>query len=397
MLELQETQLDQITERFYRILRGEKPTLIPLPSDAPENEYSQVVSYINRFIEEYNEFAEFMYSLSRGELEYTPPIGKMRVLQSFKSLQASLRHLTWKTQQIAGGDFSQRVDFMGDFSVAFNSMTQQLEQAFADLERANQELAEKNQNITDSIRYAQRIQQAILPTPEAMQQAFGENVFILYYPLNIVSGDFYWLAQAQEDILIAAVDCTGHGVSGAFLSMIGHTLLNKIVLEDKIIAPAQILEQLHIGVRSALQQETGETRDGMDVCLCRIHGDSGEQKRVTFAGAKRPLYYVSQQELQQIKGDRKSIGGQQKEEKRTFTNHEISLLPGDMLYLSSDGFADQPNPEGKTFGSKQLKILLNEVASHPVVEQERLILAKLHGHQQDKPQRDDMTLLGIRL
>lgn len=394
MLELQESQLDTITEAFYRILRGEKTAPISLPSDLPENGFTQLVSYINRFIQEYNEFAEFMYSLSRGDLEYTPPPGKLRVLQSFKSLQSSLRHLTWKTQQIAAGDFTQRVDFMGDFSTAFNSMTQQLEQAFVDLERANHDLVDKNKQITDSIRYAQRIQQAILPTPDAWHQAFDDQVFVIYLPQSIVSGDFYWLAHAQEDILVAAVDCTGHGVSGAFLSMIGHTLLNKIVLEDQIFDPAQILGHLHNGVRTALQQETGDTRDGMDVCLCRIYAD---RQHVTFAGANRPLYYISQQQFEEIKGDRKSIGGRQKEEQRTFTNHGITLSPGDTLYLSSDGLADQPNPEGKKLGSKKLKILLSEVAPLPIAEQERCIRAHIQAYQQNEPQRDDIMLLGLRI
>lgn len=394
MLELQESQLDTITETFYRILRGEKTALISLPSESPENEYTQLVSYINRFIQEYNEFAEFMYSLSRGDLEYNPPQGKMRVLQSFKSLQSSLRHLTWKTQQIADGDFTQRVDFMGDFSTAFNSMTQQLEQAFVDLERANQELEDKNQQITDSIRYAQRIQQAILPTPDAWQQAFDNQAFVIYLPQSIVSGDFYWMARTQEEILVAAVDCTGHGVSGGFLSMIGHTLLNKIVLEDKILDPAKILEHLHMGVRTSLQQETGDTRDGMDVCLCRI---SANRQHVTFAGANRPLYYIAQQQFEEIKGDRKSIGGRQKEEHRTFTNHSVALSLGDTLYLSSDGFADQPNPEGKKFGSKKLKALLSEVAPLSIAEQERSIRANLQAYQQNEAQRDDIMLLGLRI
>lgn len=394
MLELQESQLDTITEAFYRILRGEKTAPIPLSSDAPENEFTQLVTYINRFIKEYNEFAEFMYSLSRGDLEYTPPPGKLRVLQSFKSLQSSLRHLTWKTQQIAAGDFTQRVDFMGDFSAAFNSMTQQLEQAFVDLERANHELADKNQQITDSIRYAQRIQQAILPTTDAWHQAFDKQAFVIYLPQSIVSGDFYWLAHAQEEILVAAVDCTGHGVSGAFLSMIGHTLLNKIVLEDHILDPAQILEHLHSGVRTALQQETGDTRDGMDVCLCRIYAD---RQHATFAGASRPLYYVTQQQFQEIKGNRKSIGGIQKEAQRTFTNHDIALAPGDTLYLSSDGLADQPDPNGKKLGSKQLKALLSEVAPLSITEQERSIRSHLQAHQQNEPQRDDILLMGLRI
>lgn len=394
MLEGQGHELDRITEVVYRILKGKKASPIQLAADYPENEYAQLVSYVNRFVKEYDEFAEFMYSLSRGELDYDPPAGKMRVLQSFKSLQASLRHLTWKTQQIANGDFNQRVDFMGDFSAAFNSMTQQLEQAFTDLKHANADLAEKNQHITASIIYAQRIQQAILPSQELLQRTLGDEHFVVFRPLNIVSGDFYWLARAQDDVLIAAIDCTGHGVPGAFLSMIGHTLLNKIVVEDQVVSPARILEHLHLGIRTALQQETGDTRDGMDVCLCRIHAD---KQRVTFAGAKRPFYHVSEQQLIETKGDPKSIGGRQKEDRRTFTDQELKVSSGDMLYLCTDGLADQANPDGKKFGSKQFKSLLAEVAPKPTTDQQKQITAQLQDHQLHEPQRDDITVLGVRL
>jgi phosphoserine phosphatase RsbU/P len=394
MLEIPEARLDAITEVLYRILRGEIPAPLSLPPDHPENELAQVVSYMNQFIREYTELADFMYALSRGELDYSPPKGKMRALQSFKNLQANLRHLTWKTQQIAAGDFSQQVDFMGDFSAAFNSMTRQLQQAFADLEHANAELAQKNQQITDSIRYAQRIQQAILPTPEVMRQTFAGQYFVLYHPRDIVSGDFYWLAQAHDEVLLAVADCTGHGVSGAFLSMIGYTLLNKIVRENRLTDPAQILYNLHLGVRAALQQESGNTRDGMEVGICRVH--PGRQ-RVTFAGARRPLYYITHQKFHEIKGDRKAIGGRQREPQRAFTNHEIPLAPGDMLYLCTDGLADQPAPDGKKLGSRQVKTLLAEVALQAVTEQQRTIAARLQTHQQHEPQRDDITILGVRV
>ncbi|KOR32198.1 hypothetical protein TI05_08795 [Achromatium sp. WMS3] len=393
MLKLKESQLDKVTEVFYRVLNGKKTSPIKLLPDTPNNEYAQMVSYINRFITEYNAFAEFMYSLSRGELDYTPPAGRMQVLQSFKSLQGSLRHLTWKTQQIADGDFSQRVDFMGDFSVAFNSMTKQLEQAFTELEHANNELKEKNREITDNIHYAQNIQRAMLPTAEIIHQTFGDSIFIIYNPHSIVSGDFYWLARTQGEILIAVADCTGHGVSGAFLTMIGNTLLNKIVIEDQCMNPAEILGQLHLGVRKQLQQESGEIKDGMDVGLCRINI---KQHKVTFAGANRPLYHVSKQQLQQIKGDRKSIGGRQKEAQRVFTNQEFTFESGDTIYLSSDGMADQPNPARKTFGTKQLKTLLSEVASYPAAEQEQRIRNHFLTWKDNTPQRDDITLLGIQ-
>ncbi|MCP4625556.1 MAG: DUF3365 domain-containing protein [bacterium] len=261
------------------------------------------------------------------------------------------------------------------------------------LEEKNLRIEESNQQILSSIRYAERIQSAMLPATEEMNKNL-QGHFLVHRPKDIVSGDFYWMTHVQDETLIAAVDCTGHGVSGAFLSMIGHTLLNKIVIEDQIVDPAQILEHLHTGVRAALQQETGVTRDGMDVCLCRIHAGG---QRVTFAGAKRPLYYVSQQQFEEIKGDRKSIGGRQKEERRTFTNHDVLLQPGDILYLCSDGVVDQPNPDGTRFGSKQFKMLLSEVASLPVEEQERHIHARLEEYQQNEPQRDDIVILGVRI
>ncbi|MCK5720377.1 MAG: SpoIIE family protein phosphatase [Thiomargarita sp.] len=390
MLEVNEEYFDKITETFYLLLRGERPSVIELPKDYPDNELKQVVSYINKFIVEFNINTEFMYSLSRGELDYDPPKSKMLGVQSFKNLQASLRHLTWKTQQIANGDFTQRVDFIGDFSEAFNTMTQQLEQAFTDIENANAELALKNKQITSSIRYAQRIQLAILPSKSKLDQTLG-NYFIIYYPKDIVSGDFYWLTQVEDKIFLAVVDCTGHGVPGAFLSMIANTLLTKIVNEHQIFDPAKILEQLHIGIRTVLQQETSEAREGMDVCLCQI-----DKTIVKFAGANRPLFHCSQKELTQIKGDRKSIGGLQKEEQRIFTSHEISVQTGDTLYLSTDGMVDQQNPIGKKFGSKQLKLVLQDIASKTVDEQKEILLTKFLDHKQQESQRDDVTLMGIQ-
>ena len=140
MLEVREEDIDRITELFYRVLKGEIPQPLTLPKDYPENEVKQVVEYANRFVADYQALAAAMAALSRGELDLSVPTGKMHVLQSFKNLHANLRHLTWKTQQIAGGDLSQQVDFMGDFSKSFNTMTRQLQEAFAKIENQNQAL-----------------------------------------------------------------------------------------------------------------------------------------------------------------------------------------------------------------------------------------------------------------
>ena len=153
MLNVKEEDIDKITEAFYLILKGKKPTPIELPEDYPDNEIKQAVSYINKFINEYNSATDSIHTLSKGELNLEPPKGKMLILQTIKHLHASLRHLTWTTQQIAKGDFSHEVDFMGDFSAAFNSMTQQLKDAFTERKKTN-EILQKRINELDDARLA---------------------------------------------------------------------------------------------------------------------------------------------------------------------------------------------------------------------------------------------------
>ncbi len=168
MLNVREEHIDRITEVFHLILNGRIPKLIELPEDYPENEVKQVVKYVNKFIVEYRAFADILSTLSKGELDFDPPRSKMHILQSFKNLHANLRHLTWKTQQIASGDFTQKVDFVGDFSKAFNSMTQQLQSAFAKIEQQNQELQ-------DAWEKSDRLLLSVLPPTIADRLKQGEN------------------------------------------------------------------------------------------------------------------------------------------------------------------------------------------------------------------------------
>ena len=265
------------------------------------------------------------------------------------------------------------------------------------------ELVEKNQQIMSSIRYAERIQQAIMPVNEQLQKLLPEH-FVFFKAKDVVSGDFYWLYKVDGIIFLAAIDCTGHGVPGAFMAMIGNTLLNQIVKENKIYEPDKILENLHIGVRLALKQnEKGsDSRDGMDVCLCRFEP---AKNTLTFAGAKRPLYMVQKTEdeskygfaLLEVKGDRKSIGGKQKEEIRTFTNKHVDLFQGDMVYLTTDGFIDQNNPEGKKYGSKKFKQLITSLVELPCFDQKKKINNEFDNHKQQEDQRDDVTIIGFRV
>ena len=197
MLEVREEDIDRITALFYRVLKGELPRPLDLPEDYPENEVKQVVEYANRFVQEYQELAGAMSALSRGDLDLDVPAGRMHVLQSFKNLHANLRHLTWKTQQIAGGDLSQHVDFMGDFSAAFNSMTNQLREAFAKIKRQNEDLFRANHRMKRDLDAAARVQQTLLP--ECFPEVEGLNFAWTYRPCDELAGDALNIVRINND------------------------------------------------------------------------------------------------------------------------------------------------------------------------------------------------------
>ncbi|MCP5108173.1 MAG: SpoIIE family protein phosphatase, partial [bacterium] len=261
------------------------------------------------------------------------------------------------------------------------------------LRQSKEIIEEKNRNIMDSIRYARKIQEAMLPVKEKIEK-YLEDSFVIYRPKDIVSGDFYWFDVIGDQYFLAVADCTGHGVPGALLSMIGNMMLNDVVIDKKIFDPAAALFHLHQGFRTVLKQELGETDtyDGMDVGLCRIDLGAG---KITFAGAGRPLFYVRDAQLFEIKGNRKSIGGRQKEEKRFFTNHEIEIpgqnTDGIMLYLTTDGFTDQNNPRNQKYGSQRFKDFLRGHIHLSTVGQKEAFIEELKRHRSGEEQRDDIT------
>ncbi len=265
--------------------------------------------------------------------------------------------------------------------------------------QAYREIEDKNKNITASIRYAKTIQQAILPSDKSLQNALHEY-FTIYKPKDIVSGDFYWFVHKPDENrkFIAAVDCTGHGVPGAFMSMIGHSLLDEIVNADRIYEPAKILENLNIRVREALKQDQKANDDGMDVCLCMMEDIDNQSVKVTFTGAKRPLYYIPKAtgKLAFLKGDLKSVGGLSLKQ-RPFTNQEIILTKGDALYLTSDGLADQSGTNNDKFGTLRFTNLLEINAHLPMLEQKEILETELRNHQQDTEQQDDIMVIGVRI
>ncbi|MCP5106360.1 MAG: SpoIIE family protein phosphatase, partial [bacterium] len=273
---------------------------------------------------------------------------------------------------------------------ALNQRTLQLEKAHSRLQVSKAIIEEKNQHIMDSISYARKIQHAALPPHERMKKVV-KDYFNIFKPRDIVSGDVYWFDQGRDFYFIAVVDCTGHGVPGAFLSMMANMELNEIVHGKPVSDPAALLLHLHHAIRRALQQEDGErmSDDGMDVGVCMI---DFKKEKITFAGAGRPLYYVQNNRFFEIKGDKKAIGGRQKEEHRTFTSHEISFQSPITFYLTSDGFADQNNHQNKKYGSRRLKQFIQANAHLPLNLQEEALLNELENHRGNEEQRDDITI-----
>lgn len=259
-----------------------------------------------------------------------------------------------------------------------------------------QELAQKNADITASIQYAKRIQYAILPDLDHIYRHFPES-FIVYRPKDIVSGDFYWFAEKDGRKIIVCADCTGHGVPGALMSVIGHNLLNQIVLEKGITAPDEILNRLNIGVMTALKQGQHEedSRDGMDIAICVFTDNSREMH---FAGALRPLVLIRNGILTKTDSDRFPIGGNLAPSSSRYTLHKIVLEPGDMIYMFSDGYADQfGGPKGKKFMVKQLLSLLAENHTAAPHEQAARLEAQFDEWKQNFQQVDDVLVIGIRI
>ncbi len=276
---------------------------------------------------------------------------------------------------------------------------QLLETRNNEIQRQSEIIEETNKSMTDSINYAKRIQEAFLPDKEVKYKLFPD-AFVFYQPRDIVSGDFYWFAEKGGKKIIAAVDCTGHGVPGAFMSMIGIDQLNHIVLQGGITKPSEILNHLQKSIRAALKQDTNNeigTKDGMDMALLSF---DTENNRVNYAGANRQLILIRRNEnkLEAIEADHASIGGLQFGEAKSFTNHELNLTKGDCLYIFTDGFSDQfGGPKGKKFRVKNLKELLVSISQKKMSEQEEILTATLSNWKGKLEQIDDILVIGVRI
>lgn len=254
------------------------------------------------------------------------------------------------------------------------------------------QIAYQKKHITDSIEYAKRIQTALIPSIELFSDKIDH--FVLWKPRDIVSGDFYWNHVVNDVLIIVAADCTGHGVPGAFMSMLGVSLLNEIVVNKGVIEPNEVLEELREAIIATLDQDddASEVKDGMDMTICSIHQESNTLK---FAGANNPLYIFRKGELTEIKGDKMPVAIYKR--MNPYQIHEWKLEKGDTFYIFSDGFVDQfGGPSHKKFLSKNFKKLLAELQGFSMIEQARKLDEVFEDWKSDVTQLDDVCVIGIR-
>ncbi|MDP4267332.1 MAG: PAS domain S-box protein [Bacteroidota bacterium] len=258
------------------------------------------------------------------------------------------------------------------------------------------EIKEKNKNITESINYARKIQSSMLPIESDIRKILPES-FMFYRPKDVISGDFPWIYQKGDNIYIAAVDCTGHGVPGTLMSFIGHFTLNQILDNEGNLEASKVLDQLHNRVQKTLRQDTneGDSSDGMDISLCKINF---RNKEIQYAGAHRPLYYLKNKELIEIKGDRYPIGGMHYKTRNDFKNNIIEISPNDAIFFFSDGLPDQfGGPDGnKKFMTKKIKEIIEQNHYLPMNLLKNVFVNEFDNWKGDHKQMDDVLMIGIR-
>lgn len=265
-----------------------------------------------------------------------------------------------------------------------------------EIEIQNRKLEILYKHITDSIRYAKRLQDAILPTHATVERLLPES-FVLFKPKDIVSGDFFWLFETPKRVFIAVVDCTGHGVPGAFMSIVAHNMLNQIVKEKPEVNAAEFLNELNALAAKTINQNSEETavRDGMDMTLCILDKDSN---MMDIAGANNPLYIFRNDNLQELRADKLPIGYLEDQPSRKFTNNRIQLEKGDTLYMFSDGYADQfGGPKGKKFMVGQFRSFLSQIHKAPMKEQYRTLDLTIEQWRGNLEQVDDILVVGYRI
>ncbi|RMF53605.1 MAG: GAF domain-containing protein, partial [Bacteroidetes bacterium] len=274
--------------------------------------------------------------------------------------------------------------------------TQEVIRQKEEIERQSLLLRQQNEDILASLRYAQRVQRAIFPSWSELQRTFPDS-FLFYQPREIVGGDFYWFAQRLSKAIVAVGDCTGHGIPGAFMTVIANTLLKQIVEMEGVFKPSEILYLLNLRMRAALQHEEAayqRFQEGLELALVQV---DPKRHKLLYAGANRPLFLVRKGKGTEIRPDRITLGAPYEGEAPEFTLHALDLEAGDMLYLFSDGFTDQLSPDGKRYQLRRLYEFFELIADQPPAQQNLLLESELQRWMAHARQTDDILIVGLRI
>lgn len=285
-------------------------------------------------------------------------------------------------------------DMLSFQNLEIQKQKEEIETQRDDIDQKSKYLQDAYKQITDSVKYAQRIQQALLPSPRQLREQLPDSLLI-FRPRDIVSGDFYWFHRKGTLLTVIVADCTGHGVPGAIMSIVANEMLNRVIVQEENTQPARILQLLNQYMMSALQKNDNVADDGLELAVCSI---CSQQKKVWYAGAKMPLYYVRDEQINEIKPTKLAIGGMKSEGEKVFEEHCFDFLANDRLFMCSDGCSDQLGGEqNKKFLTRRLRELIASTSAFPFDEQKMLIEKEFDGWKNKNRQTDDITLLGFSL
>lgn len=350
-------------------------------SKVTPDEIGDMSSAMNNMVEALNRTTEFANEVGKGNFEsyYEPLSSSDQLGNSLLKMRTAL----YENEQILERKVVER--------------TEEVVRQKQEIEVKNKELEVLYKHVTDSIRYAKRIQESILPPESVMQKLLPES-FVFYKPKDIVSGDFYWISEKDNKVIFSAIDCTGHGVPGAFMSLVGYNLLKEIIDNMTELRPAKILDQLSEGVRSTLHQfDKSSAKDGMDIALCIV--DMAKME-LQFAGAFNPLYLIRNNNMQEIKADKLLIGYSYSDDhhEQNYTNHTVKLQKGDCIYIFSDGYHDQFGGEkGRKFMVNNFRQLLMDIHNQPTGLQKKTLERRFDEWKGEHDQVDDICVMGVKV
>lgn len=345
------------------------------------DEIGEMSGAMNNLVEALHRTTEFANEVGKGNFEsdYQPLSEQDQLGNSLLKMRKDL----YENEQVLERKVIER--------------TEEVVRQKQEIEVKNKELEVLYKHVTDSIRYAKRIQESILPPESVIRKLLPES-FVLFKPKDIVSGDFYWVSEKDDKVLFSAIDCTGHGVPGAFMSLVGYNLLKEIIDSMHELRPAKILDELSAGVRNTLHQfDKSSAKDGMDIALCMI---DKKKMELQYAGAFNPLYLVRNNNMQEIKADKLLIGYSYSEDhhEQTYTNHSIKLQKGDSIYITSDGYPDQfGGPRGRKFMVTNFRQLLMDIHQQPIDVQKNALDERFEQWKGAHDQVDDICVMGVKV